>query len=144
MTITRTHASVIAFTFAAMFAGQAMAASSDTPITRQQVKAELAEAIRTGNIVPGESGLRLNELYPHAYPQNQNTSTVTRAQVQAELDEAVRTGNVVVGESSRRLNEIYPQNYVAQNNASGKSREQVRAELAEAIDAGLLDRKIPA
>ena len=38
--------------------------------TREQVKAELAEATRTGDIIaPGESGLKLNELYPQRYEQ---------------------------------------------------------------------------
>ena len=35
--------------------------------TREQVKAELAEAIRTGDIFVGESSLKQNELYPHFY-----------------------------------------------------------------------------
>ncbi|HEY5580195.1 MAG TPA: DUF4148 domain-containing protein [Rhodoferax sp.] len=37
-------------------------------VTREQVKAELAEAVRTGDIMAGEeSGLKLNELYPNRY-----------------------------------------------------------------------------
>ena len=37
--------------------------------TREQVKAELAEAIRTGDIMAGgESNLKLNEVYPNRYP----------------------------------------------------------------------------
>ena len=39
--------------------------------TREQVKAELAEAQRTGDIIAdGESGKKLNELYPSRYPKN--------------------------------------------------------------------------
>ena len=38
-------------------------------VTRKQVKAELAEAIRTGDIMAGgESSLKLNELHPNRYP----------------------------------------------------------------------------
>jgi hypothetical protein len=38
--------------------------------TREQVKAELAEAQRTGDIIAdGESGKKLNELYPSRYPK---------------------------------------------------------------------------
>jgi len=45
--MTRTQISAIAFAFSALFAGQAMAAT-DAPVTRAQVKAELAEAINSG------------------------------------------------------------------------------------------------
>src|SRR5690606_14322411 len=109
--MTRTKFSAIAFAFSAVFAGQAMAASSDAPVTREQVRAELAEAVRTGNIVTGESSAKLNEQYPQLYPNQQVTSSVSRAQVQAELAEAVRTGNIITGESSAKLNEKFPQLY---------------------------------
>jgi hypothetical protein len=37
--------------------------------TREQVKAELAEAQRTGDVIAnGETGLKLNELSPGRYP----------------------------------------------------------------------------
>ena len=88
--MTHTYSSATVLSFAALFAGQAMAAN-DAPVTRDQVKAELAQAIQTGNIVVGESGERLNEIYPHNYAQ-QPASTVTRAQVQAELADAATTG----------------------------------------------------
>lgn len=91
--MTLTQISAIAFAFSTLFAGQAMAAS-DAPMTRAQVKAELAEAIRTGNIVVGESGEHLNEIYPHNYAAQQSASTVTRAQVQAELAEAAANGQL--------------------------------------------------
>src|SRR3546814_1552650 len=91
-----------------------MAANTDAPVTREQVKAEFAEAIRTGNIVTGESSAKLNEQFPALYPEQQVQSTVTRAQVQAELAEAIRTGNVTVGESSAKLNEVFPQQYAQQ------------------------------
>jgi len=36
--------------------------------TREQVRAELAEAVRTGDILAdGDQGLTLRELYPHRY-----------------------------------------------------------------------------
>ena len=39
--------------------------------SREQVKAELAEALRTGNIMAdGETGLKLNQLYPQRYNRN--------------------------------------------------------------------------
>lgn len=143
MTLTQISAIAFAFSFSTLFAGQAMAAS-DAPMSRAQVKAELAEAIRTGNIVVGESGEHLNEIYPHNYAAQQSASTVTRAQVQAELAEAIGAGNMIVGESSAKLNEVFPHNYSAQRDGASKSREQVRAELAEAAANGQLYRYISA
>ncbi|AEC18690.1 hypothetical protein PT7_0150 [Pusillimonas sp. T7-7] len=141
--MTRTKVSAIVFAFSTLIAGQAMAANTDAPVTREQVKAELAEAIRTGNIVTGESSAKLNEQFPALYPEQQVQSTVTRAQVQAELAEAIRTGNVTVGESSAKLNEVFPQQY-AQQSVDSKSRAEVRTELAEAAANGWFDRHIEA
>jgi len=46
-----------------------LAADTDAPKTRDQVRAELREAQRTGDIVAGgESGQKLNELSPNRYP----------------------------------------------------------------------------
>ena len=142
--MTHTHASAVAFAVATLFAGQAMAANNGSPVTREHVKAELAEAIRSGNVIIGESGERMNQVFPHNYPAQQVTSTVTRAQVQAELAEAIRLGNVTVGESSVKLNEAFPQNYPAQRNVAAKSREQVRAELFEAASNAQISSHIEA
>jgi ribosomal protein L30E len=139
--MTRTQVSAIAFAFSTLFVGQAMAADHGS-VTRDQVKTELAEAVRAGNMIVGESGERLNEVFPHNYPI-QTSSSVSRAQVQAELAEAIRNGNVVLGESSAPLSLVLPQRYDQQNVAS-KSREQVRGELADAAASGQLDRRIEA
>lgn len=41
-------------------------------VTREQVKAELAEAIRTGDLMAdGESGRKLNEVFPNRDPAKQ-------------------------------------------------------------------------
>lgn len=50
---------------AAAFSGVAQA---DT-LTRAEVKAEAREAIRTGDIVEYETGLKFNQLFPGAYPK---------------------------------------------------------------------------
>ncbi len=50
-----------------LFAGQSFADSS-TPKTTADVQKELAEAIRSGNVIADESGKKLNELYPDRYP----------------------------------------------------------------------------
>jgi ribosomal protein L30E len=140
--MTRTYTSAIALAFAALFVGQAMAA--DTPITRDQVQAEMAEAVRTGNIVIGESSAKLNEQFPQLYPQQSATSSVTRAQVQAELAQAVRAGDVALGESGVRLNEVFPHNYASQADVASASREEVKAELTESVRAGLLNKYVEA
>ena len=90
-------------------------AQAQSEKTREQVKAELAEAIRTGDVFArGESGLKLNELYPQRYPQAPAAVAATRAQVKAELAEAIRTGDMIAaGESGLKLNEEFPQRYPA-------------------------------
>ena len=113
-------------------------AQAQSEKTREQVKAELTEAIRTGDVLAnGDSGLKLNEMYPQRYPHAPAAIGATRAQVKAELAEAIRTGDMIAsGESGLRLNEEFPQRYPAVAFAAGKTREQVRAETAEAIRTG--------
>jgi hypothetical protein len=115
-------------------------AQAQSEKTREQVKAELLDAIRTGDVLSnGESGLKLNELYPQRYPHAPAAIGATRAQVKAELAEAIRTGDMVAsGESGLRLNEEFPQRCpaVAVAVAVGKTREQVKAETAKAIRTG--------
>jgi len=107
-------------------------------VTREQVRFELAEAVRTGDIIAdGERGLKLNELYPNRYPAKQVQSSVTREQVKAELVEAIRTGDIMAGgEHGGKLNELYPNSYPVKQVQSSVTREQVNAELAEAIRTG--------
>ena len=120
----------------AAFAGSAHAQSEKT---REQVKAELADAIRTGDVVaPGDMGLRLNELYPNRYPHAPEVASQTRARVKAELAEATRAGDIMgAGESGLKLNELFPGRFPAPVVvATGKTRAQAKAELAEAIRTG--------
>ena len=79
-------------------------------VTREQVTAELASATRSGDIMAsGESGLKLNELYPNRYPAKQVQAGLTRDQVNAELAEAIQTGGFMVGgEVSPKCNELHP------------------------------------
>ncbi len=54
---------------ALILATSLMASSSFADVTRAQVKAELATAIRTGNMPANDdSGLNLNQVHPHFYP----------------------------------------------------------------------------
>lgn len=137
----RTQISAIAIAFSTLFAGQALAADN-APITRAQVKAELAQAVNSGHTVVTESGRLAKDVFSSNYPAPQ-VESLTRAQVRAELAEAVANGNMVVTESGQRANEIFSSNY-SQEVSVGKSREEVRQELAEAIENGLFDKHISA
>ena len=130
--------SALTLAVAALSAGHALAFDASAPKTREQVKAELAEAIRTGDIVVnGETGQKANELFPGLYPTKPVAQGKTRAQGKAELAEAIRTGDIVVnGETSQKANELFPSRYPAKPVAQGKTREQVKIELAEAILTG--------
>lgn len=107
-------------------------------ITRDQVRMELADAIRSGDIATGESSLSRRELFPQRYPAAAAAPGKTRAQVEAELAEAIRNGDIASGEASLTRRELFPQRYPAMASAQGKTREQVKAELAEAIRTGEL------
>ncbi len=108
----RSYLSTIALAVAALTAGQAFAANASSAKTREQVKAELTEAVRTGNIMAnGDSGQMLNDGFPDRYPAKPVVQGKTRAQVQAELAEAIRTGDIVGDESGKKLNELYPGRY---------------------------------
>jgi len=114
------------------------AAHAEAPKTREQVKAELKEAIRTGDVFAGgdNSGVKLNELYPQRYPRVA-TETKTRAEVQAELAAAMRDGTLVpAGEGALTLRDEFPQRFPAVAVAPGRTREEVVAETREAIRNG--------
>ena len=132
----RTYLSALTLALAAMAAGNAFATDAAGPKTRDQVRAELLEAQRTGDIVHGDSGQKLNELFPNRYPAKAATQGLTRAQVQAELAEAQRTGDIVHGDSGQKLNELFPSRYPAKAATQGLTRAQVQATLAEARRTG--------
>ncbi len=128
-----TSLSIVAIA-AALIAGPALADTSAK--TRDQVNAELANAVRTGNIVAvGEDSLTLNQQFPGLYAQQTAAAGKTGEQAQAELAAAVRNGDIVVGTSSK-LNQMFPDLYPKQAAKAGKTREQVQAELAEAVRTG--------
>ena len=97
-----TYAAIFAITLSALATGYASAeyAIPDAPTavttagkTRDQVRAELVEAQRTGNIqAVGNSGKNLNELYPNRYPAKAVAQGKTREQVLSELAQAQRSG----------------------------------------------------
>ena len=118
--------------------GPAHAGDASAAKTREQVRAELAQAQRLGTLASlDHSGKTLRELQPQAYPAVAPMGGKTRAQVQAELAQAQRSGDLRANdESGRQLWEQQPNRYPAMPMGTGKTSAQVRAELAEAQRTG--------
>jgi hypothetical protein len=94
----RKYISTLTLALASLAAGNALAADAAAPKTHEQVRAELIEAQRTGDIAAhGETFKTRNELYPNQYPEKAVTQGNTRAQVLAELAEAKSSGEFVSG-----------------------------------------------
>jgi hypothetical protein len=72
-------ASLAAATLFAVSASLTGVAHADTNLTRAQVQAELSEAQRTGNLIDFETGQKLNELFPSAYPDKVQQARVAPA-----------------------------------------------------------------
>ncbi len=87
------------------------------PGAREQVKAELAEAVRAGDMLAA-SGLKQKALSPGFYPADPVVTGKTREEVKAELAEAIRAGDIVVGDAVK-LNELFPQVYGTQRKQGG-------------------------
>lgn len=65
----------LVFVAMAVCAPQVWAQNASGPKTREQVRAELMEAIRTGNMPANDdSGCLLNEINPSAYPPQAGTA----------------------------------------------------------------------
>lgn len=117
--------STVAIALSALFAGQAIAADvNNGPLTRAQVKAELAEAVSTGQIFDNATDQYINS------PVVGEGIAKTRAQVQAELAQAHQDGIVFDATNDRFVNNKTP------NPAAAKTRAEVQAELAEAVSKG--------
>jgi Domain of unknown function (DUF4148) len=125
--------SLIAIAAAVAASGTALAEQGKT---RAQVQAELAEAVRTGDISTGNFGFKRNEIAPGLYPAKTPETGKTREQVKAELTEALRTGDIVIGDFGFMRNDIAPSLYASGATPPGKTREQVRSELVEAVRSG--------
>lgn len=142
-----TRLSVVAIALSTLVAGHAFAADPAAAKTREQVRAELAQAVRSGDLIAdGETGARFNQVSPHLYAQPVAVAK-SRAEVQAELRDAQARGELIAdGETGARFNEVAPAQYAAVRTpapavataAVGKTREQVKAELAEAQANGEL------
>jgi hypothetical protein len=87
--------SVIALALTAIAAGSVFAADM-TPKTRDQVRAELAQAQRDGSLIAdGQTGATFRDLFPGQYMQPAASFTTSRDQVRAELLKAQRDGSLV-------------------------------------------------
>lgn len=130
----RTTVSILALAVAAVpvFAQDAAAAK-----TREQVRAELLEAQRTGDVMAdGESGMRLNELYPRNFPASTTAQGRARTEVRSELLEAQRRGELMsFGDSESAFTQRYPGSTPA---TSGMTRAEVKAQLLDAQRRGEL------
>jgi nucleoside phosphorylase len=102
--------------------------------TREQVKAELAEAMPAGTILSGDGTLWTDLGAPH--PADMSLAGKTREQVKAEQAEAIRAGTILSGDGTLWTDLGAP--HPADTALAGKTREQVKAELAEAIRAGTI------
>jgi phosphoribosylaminoimidazole (AIR) synthetase len=132
------YLNAITIALATFVAGHAVAADESTAKTREQVKLEQAESVRTGDfVVGGETPRMANELFPSSYPAKAVVVGKTREAVQTELANAMRSGDFIVsGETPQKANVLSPSQYPAQAVAVSKTRDEVKAELFEAIRTG--------
>jgi len=133
-----TVGSAIALGLAALTAGHALAADPIKPKTRAEVRKELEEAKKMGEIPANdETGLLLRDEFPQRYPPKATGPSLTREQVRKELEEAKRTGEIPANdETGMQLHELYPSRYPQQENGPRLTREQVKQELDRARKAG--------
>ena len=120
---------MLATTFAASAGAQAL--------TSTDVRAGFDEARRNGELlVPGEVGLKMNELYPDAYSKRVATPGKTRGQVQAEVADAARNGELLAAGEGSSVFDFAAQQRSSTLAAAGKTREQVKAETLLAMRDG--------
>jgi len=105
------YATIITITLSALAAGYANAeyaiADHNTTVsistsgkTRDQVRAELVEAQRSGDIyADGDTGKKRNELRPDLYPAKAVVQGKTREQVLSELVQAQRSGEFTLNQN---------------------------------------------
>jgi hypothetical protein len=107
-------------------------------LSREQVRAELAAAIRNGDMIADHDTMQtFRQVAPHRYAATPVAAGKTRAEVRGELAEAIRTGDIVVdGDRGLTAYEAAPHNFPARAVVAGKTRDEVRAELALALRLG--------
>ena len=103
--------SIIALALTALSAGSVFAADM-TPKTRDQVRAELAQAQRDGTLIAdGQTGATFRELNPSRYPA-MATAMKSRADVLAELAQARANGTLIAdGQTGATFRDLSPALY---------------------------------
>lgn len=114
--MTSARLSLIALALATASIGSAFAADASAPKTRDQVRAELAEAQRNGTLIAdGMTGATYRQLNPGLYAPMLSMSMKTRAEVQAELRDAWTHGDLVAdGMTGATYRQQNPGFYAAQ------------------------------
>lgn len=79
--------------------------------TRDQVKAELAEAVRMGEQPIFDNGQTPRDINPSAFPARPALQSKTRDEVRAELALAIRIGDVPLMDNGMTPRKINPQGY---------------------------------
>ena len=100
-------------TLSLILAGAFGAAHADDGLTREQVRAELAQAVASGSLEVGETGRTQREIEPGRYPQAPVVAGLTRGDVRRELTAAIRQGQLPQGDLDRTQADIAPQRYAA-------------------------------
>lgn len=118
---------LFAATLAASLASS-LALADEAPLSRAQVKAELAQATANGTLSRSD--------YDFDVAQRNAVSTKSRAQVLAELADAKRANPLLVGESAR--SRTYNPFGTALLEPSAVSRTEVKAEVLQAQRNGTL------
>jgi len=108
--------SIIALALTALSAGSVFAADM-TSKTREQVRAELAQAQRDGTLIAdGQTGATFRQVFPGSYMQPAAMSTTSRDQVRAELMEAQRNGTLIAdGQTGASFRSVFPGSYPMNN-----------------------------
>ncbi len=121
----------------ASFSG-AFATAQAQGLTREQVRAELAAAIRNGDMIADYQTMQTyRQIAPHSYPARAAAAGKTRAEVRGELADAIRTGDILItGDRSLTAYELAPHSFTARPVVAGKTRGEVRAELELALRLG--------
>ncbi len=121
--------SLIALALSTASLGAAFAADASASKTRDQVRAELAEAQRNGTLIAdGQTGATFRDLNPGRYMTMSATSTKTRAEVQAELRDAWARGELVAdGQTGATFRDLAPHRYTTQTMAlQPRMRESIQ------------------
>lgn len=113
--------SVVAIALSTLVAGHALAADPSVAKTREQVRAELAEAQRNGTLlVDGDQGLRAYPVTPRPAAQKTAEKAAekavvvgkTRAEVLQELRDARANGTLIANsETGETYRDIDPRSY---------------------------------